>query len=78
MHLSTSQPPAPQADQRAPCLSSYALPQVVEVLHDGGCKLKWLQDRLQRFVDEGDVLVFANRKAQVDELTAVLQAAGAR
>lgn len=37
--------------------------QVVEVLHDVGMKQKWLLDRLQRFIDDGDVLVFANQKA---------------
>ncbi|PRW59097.1 DEAD-box ATP-dependent RNA helicase 24 [Chlorella sorokiniana] len=52
--------------------------QVVEVLHDAGMKQTWVLDRLQRFIDDGDVLVFANQKAKVDELTAALQAAGAR
>jgi hypothetical protein len=52
--------------------------QVVEVVHDIGSKQKWLLDRLQRFVDDGDVLIFANQKARVDELAAVLAAAGAR
>lgn len=37
--------------------------QVVEVLHDVDMKQKWLLDRLQRFIDDGDVLVFANQKA---------------
>lgn len=52
--------------------------QVVEVVHDLGSKQKWLLDRLQRFIDDGDVLVFANQKARVDELAAALQAAGAK
>lgn len=52
--------------------------QVVEVLYDAAQKQKWLTDRLQQFIDDGDVLVFANQKARVDELTAALQAAGAR
>ncbi|KAL4424909.1 hypothetical protein ABPG77_009638 [Micractinium sp. CCAP 211/92] len=52
--------------------------QVVEVLYDAAHKQKWLLDRLQGFIDDGDVLIFANQKARVDELCAVLQAAGAR
>lgn len=32
------------------------------MLHDVGMKQKWLLDRLQRFIDDGDVLVFANQK----------------
>jgi hypothetical protein len=52
--------------------------QVVEVLHDPASKTKWLLDRLQSFTDEGEVLVFANQKARVDELAAALGAAGAR
>lgn len=48
------------------------------MVHDIGSKQKWLLDRLQRFVDDGDVLIFANQKARVDELAAVLAAAGAR
>lgn len=52
--------------------------QVVEVVYDVAHKQKWLLDRLQGFIDEGDVLVFANQKARVDELCAALQAAGAR
>lgn len=55
-----------------------ALSQVVEVLYDAAHKQKWLLDRLQGFIDEGDVLIFANQKARVDELCAALQAAGAR
>ncbi len=39
--------------------------QVVEVLHDAGMKQKWLLDRLQRFIDDGDVLVFANQKVSL-------------
>ncbi len=39
-------------------------------------KLQWLLARLPGFIDAGDVLIFANQKANVDELTAKLQAAG--
>lgn len=48
------------------------------MVYDAAHKQKWLLDRLQGFIDEGDVLVFANQKARVDELCAALQAAGAR
>jgi superfamily II DNA/RNA helicase len=41
-------------------------------------KLAWLLGHLPGFIDAGDVLVFANQKAQVDELTAKIQAAGFR
>ena len=53
-------------------------PQVVEVLHDASSKQQWLLGRLQQFVDDGDVLIFANQKARVDELRAALLAAGAK
>ena len=49
--------------------------QVVDVVAAAE-KLPWLLTRLPGFIDAGDVLVFANQKAQVDELTAKLQAAG--
>ena len=51
--------------------------QVVEVV-PAAEKLAWLLGRLPGFIDAGDVLVFANQKAQVDDLTAKLQAAGIR
>ena len=51
---------------------------MVEVLHDASGKRQWLLGRLQQFVDEGDVLIFANQKARVDELNAALLAAGAK
>ena len=49
--------------------------QVVDVMA-ANAKLQWLLARLPGFIDAGDVLVFANQKANVDELTAKLQAAG--
>ena len=49
--------------------------QVVEVVA-ATAKLPWLLARLPGFIDAGDVLVFANQKAHVDELTTKLQAAG--
>ena len=36
-------------------------------------KRAWLLGRLQAFIDEGDVLVFANQKTKVDELAAAMQ-----
>lgn len=78
-HALTFLAAGPTLPSRCPSLSLPPLPaQVVEVVHDLGSKQKWLLDRLQGFVDDGDVLVFANQKARVDELTAALQAAGAR
>jgi ATP-dependent RNA helicase DDX42 len=56
----------------------FLLLQVVEVLHDASSKQQWLLGRLQQFVDDGDVLIFANQKARVDELSAALLAAGAK
>ena len=49
--------------------------QVVEVVAAND-KLQWLLTRLPGFIDAGDVLVFANQKAHVDDVTAKLQAAG--
>lgn len=51
--------------------------QVVEVVESDAGKLAWLRSRIGAFVDEGDVLVFANRRAKVDELLASLQQWGA-
>ena len=51
--------------------------QVVEVVEEAS-KHKWLTDRLQGFIDQGDVLVFAGQKARVDELTDKLKAGGFR
>ncbi|KAK9804524.1 hypothetical protein WJX73_004516 [Symbiochloris irregularis] len=41
-------------------------------------KHEWLTQRLQGFIDQGDVLVFAGQKLRVDELTDKLKAAGFR
>lgn len=48
----------------------------VQVLPTDAAKMPWLQHRLPEFIDAGDVLVFANQKARVDEITRTLQAAG--
>ncbi|KAK9828689.1 hypothetical protein WJX72_001532 [[Myrmecia] bisecta] len=52
--------------------------QVVEVLDGDATKTHWLTSRLQGFIDAGDVLVFANQKTRVDELTQTLQGLGIR
>ena len=49
--------------------------QVAEVLEQSE-KWGWLQSRLSKFIDDGDVLVFASTQARVDELNAQLQGAG--
>ncbi len=51
--------------------------QVVEIV-DEGAKLGWLTSRLADFIDQGDVLVFANQKVKVDEVNGKLQSAGVR
>ena len=51
--------------------------QVVEVVEGPDAKLRWLLSRISGFVDQGDVLVFANQKAKVEEVLQQLQAAGA-
>lgn len=52
-----------------------SLLQVAEVL-EASAKWPWLQSRLPKFIDDGDVLVFASTQARVDELCAQLQDAG--
>jgi hypothetical protein len=51
--------------------------QVVEIV-DEVAKLGWLTSRLADFIDQGDVLVFANQKVKVDEVNGKLQSAGVR
>lgn len=51
--------------------------QVAEVVEDKA-KLTWLTEHLPRFVDQGDVLVFASQKLRVDDLTNELKAGGFR
>ena len=55
-------------------MTPFAILQVAEVLEQGE-KWSWLQSRLSKFIDDGDVLVFASTQARVDELTAQLQGA---
>ncbi|KAL6525902.1 DEAD-box ATP-dependent RNA helicase 24 [Orobanche minor] len=46
--------------------------QVVEVIPSDTEKLPWLLEKLPRLIDEGDVLVFASKKATVDEVESQL------
>ena len=50
--------------------------QKVLVLRSEEDKKQWLFANLPKFVDEGEVIVFANQKAKVEELGAELQAKG--
>ncbi|CAN7008234.1 hypothetical protein IGI04_010902 [Brassica rapa subsp. trilocularis] len=46
--------------------------QVVSVIPSDAYKLPWLLEKLPGMIDEGDVLVFASKKATVDEIEAQL------
>ncbi|CAH2057645.1 unnamed protein product [Thlaspi arvense] len=46
--------------------------QVVNVIPSDSEKLPWLLEKLPRMIDDGDVLVFASKKATVDEIEAQL------
>ncbi|KAJ8440856.1 hypothetical protein Cgig2_000744 [Carnegiea gigantea] len=50
--------------------------QVVQVLPSDIEKLPWLLEKLQGMIDEGDVLVFASKKASVDEIESQLAQRG--
>lgn len=50
--------------------------QVVSVVSSDAEKHLWLLDRLQAFVDDGDVLVFASTRLRVDELVLKLSEEG--
>lgn len=52
--------------------------QIVQVLANEPAKLAWLLRGMETYIDAGDVLIFANQKAKVAELTKALQAAGVR
>lgn len=54
------------------CLISAAV-QVAEVVEESA-KLEWVASRLQGWIDQGDVLMFASRREQVDILTDKLKA----
>ena len=51
--------------------------QVAEVVEPGQ-KLEWVAARLQGWIDQGDVLVFANQRHQVEVLTDKLKSRGFR
>lgn len=50
--------------------------QVVEVLATDMMKYLWLSNNLSALVDAGEVLIFANQKARVDEITSKLIESG--
>ncbi|KAJ4850344.1 DEAD-box ATP-dependent RNA helicase 24 [Turnera subulata] len=50
--------------------------QVVQVIPSDAEKLPWLLEKLPGMIDEGDVLVFASKKATVDEIEAQLAQKG--
>lgn len=50
--------------------------QVVEVLATDMMKYLWLSNNLSGLVDAGEVLIFANQKARVDEITSKLIESG--
>lgn len=50
--------------------------QTVHVLDNDGAKRQWLMNRLPGFIDEGEVLIFANQKAKVDDLCSMLGSLG--
>ncbi|RLN40257.1 putative DEAD-box ATP-dependent RNA helicase family protein [Panicum miliaceum] len=52
--------------------------QVVNVLPSDAEKMPWLLEKLPGMIDEGDVLVFASKKARVDELEKELNQRGFR
>lgn len=52
--------------------------QVVHVISSDADKLSWLLEKLPGMIDEGDVLVFASKKATVDEIELQLSEKGFR
>ncbi|GAB2282188.1 DEAD-box ATP-dependent RNA helicase 24 [Dionaea muscipula] len=52
--------------------------QVVNVLSSDAEKMPWLLEKLPGMIDEGDVLVFASKKATVDEIESQLTTRGFR
>lgn len=47
--------------------------QSVLLMASGAQKLQWLQARLRGFVDDGDVLVFANKRATVEAVAGMIK-----
>eukprot|EP00210_Caulerpa_lentillifera_P006804 g6503.t1 len=52
--------------------------QIVEVVASDMMKYLWLSNNLPTLVDAGEVLIFANQKSKVDEITSKLKEAGFR
>ncbi|VFQ78545.1 unnamed protein product [Cuscuta campestris] len=50
--------------------------QMVQVLHSDAEKLPWLFEKLPGLIDDGDVLVFASKKATVDDIESQLSERG--
>eukprot|EP00873_Tetraselmis_striata_P024869 jgi/Tetstr1/445133/TSEL_032931.t1 len=50
--------------------------QIVEIMEDDKAKFGWLLAKIPAFVDEGDVMVFVNQRARVDELVERLKGSG--
>ena len=50
--------------------------QTVHVLENEASKRQWLINKLPEFIDEGEVLIFANQKAKVEDLCASLGSLG--
>ena len=50
----------------------------VQVVPNDAAKMPWLKAQLPAFIDAGDVLVFANQKARVDNVCQELLAGGFR
>lgn len=47
--------------------------QAVLLMANGDQKMQWLQARLRGFVDEGEVLVFVNKRATVEALAGLVK-----
>ena len=47
--------------------------QSVLLMGNGDQKMQWLQARLRGFVDEGEVLVFVNKRATVEALAGLIK-----
>ncbi|KAK9086289.1 hypothetical protein Syun_028683 [Stephania yunnanensis] len=50
--------------------------QVVQVLPSDAGKMPWLLEKLPGLIDDGDVLIFASKKATVDELESLMSQKG--
>ena len=60
------------------CLIGCSVSGHLQVVPNDAAKMPWLKAKLPGFIDAGDVLVFANQKARVDNVCQELQAGGFR